>query len=78
MINIKKLIKNILKHNETLRILARRINTAHKQSRYRRIAAGVKLDEKLVLFETFMGRQYGCNPKWIYEYMVSSPQYEDY
>ena len=78
MINVKKLIKNILKHNETLRILARRINAANKQRRYRKIATGVELDDKLVLFETFMGRQYGCNPKWIYEYMVSRPELEDY
>lgn len=78
MEKIKKFIRNILRHNDTLRIFARKVNVALKQLRYRKIASGVEIDEKKVVFETFMGRQYGCNPKWIYEYMISRPEFDDY
>lgn len=78
MEKIKKFIRNILRHNDTLRIFARKVNVALKQRRYRRIAAGEAIDDRKVVFETFMGRQYGCNPKWIYEYMISRPEFDDY
>lgn len=78
METVKKFIRNILRHNETLRIFARKINVALKQRKYRKIASNTEIDEKKVVFETFMGRQYGCNPKWIYEYMIGTPEFDDY
>jgi Putative glycosyl/glycerophosphate transferases involved in teichoic acid biosynthesis TagF/TagB/EpsJ/RodC len=78
MEKVKKVIRNTLKHNEPLRLFVRKVHVALKQSRYRRIAEKVDIDEKMVLFETFMGRQYGDNPKAIYEYMISRPEFDDY
>ena len=37
-----------------------------------------KVNEKKVLFESFMGRKYVDSPKAIYEYMLNSKEYEDY
>ena len=36
------------------------------------------VDEKLVIFESFHGKQYCDSPKAIYEYMKSNPIYSDY
>ena len=36
------------------------------------------VDEHLVLFESYAGRQYSCNPRALYEEMRDSPLYKDY
>ncbi len=37
------------------------------------------VSKKLIIFESFLGRQYGCNPKAIYEYMCENyPDYKMY
>lgn len=37
-----------------------------------------KVDNKLVIFESYMGRSYSCSPKAIYEEMLNNPKYKDY
>ena len=41
-------------------------------------AAKQPIEEKTVIFESFMGRKYADSPKAIYEYMVNSEEYKDY
>lgn len=37
------------------------------------------VDQKLVMFESFLGKQYSCNPRAIYEYMQNQhPEYKMY
>ncbi len=36
------------------------------------------VDGRVVVFEAFSGREYADSPRAIYEYMVNSPDYEDY
>lgn len=78
MEEIKKHIRNFLKKHHKLRIFVRRHYGNYKENKYVRRTKGAKLDDKLVLFETFMGRQYGCNPRAIYERMIRSPEFDDY
>ena len=40
--------------------------------------ATTKLDEHLVVFDAFQGRQYTCSPKALYQEMLSDPKYQDY
>ena len=37
-----------------------------------------KVDEKLVIFESFMGRNYACSPRAIYEELLKDNKYKDY
>ncbi len=37
-----------------------------------------EINEKMVIFESFMGRSYSDNPKALYEYMISNPEFDDY
>ncbi len=78
MDTLKKHFRNFLRNHAGLRVWVRKIHVALKGSRYRRIAKNVKVDKKMVVFETFMGRQYGCNPKAIYEYMLTDSRFDDY
>ncbi len=50
---------------------------------YKRILFGVakllcRPDEKTVVFESFQGRSFTCNPKGIYEAMKKDPTYKDF
>lgn len=78
METIKKHLRNYLKKHEKLRLVVRNVKWHLEEQEYKKVADKVKIDDKLVLFETFMGRQYGCNPKAIYEYMISRPEFADY
>lgn len=37
-----------------------------------------KIDEKSIIFESFMGRQYSCSPKAIYLELLNNSKYKDY
>ncbi|MBQ6496630.1 MAG: CDP-glycerol glycerophosphotransferase family protein [Firmicutes bacterium] len=78
METIKKHLRNFLKKHAHLRLFVRKVKWRVEEQEYNKTAKGTEIDEKLVLFETFMGRQYGCNPKAIYEYMISDPAFDDY
>ncbi len=75
---LKKHIKNYLKKHPKQRLLARRIYGGLKERRYVSMAAKEEIDPKLILFEVFMGRQYGCNPRAIYEYMLRDERFADF
>lgn len=36
------------------------------------------IDDKMVLFNCFLGRSYACSPKALYEYMLKDPAYKEY
>ncbi len=75
---LKKYIRRFLKHHGKLRVQVRKVHVAEKKFFYRLRAGKTGLEEKTVLFETFMGRQYGCNPRAIYEYMLTDPRFDDF
>ena len=78
MSSLKKYIKLFLNRHQGLRKIARKTYTSLREKRYESRTGGIEVDEKLVLFETFMGRQYGCNPRAIYEQMLADDRFADY
>lgn len=78
METLKKHLRNYLKNHHMLRILVRKSYGRYKEHKYRKTAAKIEIDEKMVLFETFMGRQYGDNPRAIYEHMIRDARFDDY
>lgn len=75
---LKKHFRRFLMNHSSLRMKVRRVHVAEKRFRYRRSAGRVKIDDHLVLFETFMGRQYGDNPRAIYERMLADPRFDGF
>lgn len=75
---LKKNIRNILRHFPGLRLIARKVYSSVKSANYKRIAKTIQIDPKLIMFEVFMGRQYSCNPKAIYEYITRDSRFDDY
>ena len=74
---VKSKIIDLTKKNETFRKIVRKgmyEKNRRKYTKYRK----APIDEKRVLFESFMGRKYVDSPKAIYEYMLNSKDYKDY
>ena len=63
-----KIIKNIL----------RAFKLAGKKILYKLARATTKVDERVVFFESFQGRNYSCSPKAMFEEMRDSGDYNDY
>lgn len=78
MKNAKAAVVEFLKHNKGARVAARKMVWQGRKISYKVFNGGSKLDDKLVLFESFMGRKYGCNPRAIYEAMISDKRFDDF
>lgn len=75
---LKRLIRKFLQHHGTLRVHVRKVHVAEKKMHYAMQARRTRMDDKTVLFETFMGRQYGDNPRAIYEQMLTQDRFSDF
>ena len=75
---MKKIIINIIKKNQFLRSLLRKMVYLKKRIIYKRCCKKNAIDEKMVIFESFMGRTYSDNPRAIYEEMLNDPKYKDF
>lgn len=56
----------------------RAVMLLYKKIIYKIAQCTTKVDDKLVFFESFQGRNYSCNPKGIYKAMVSNETYNAY
>lgn len=70
------LIQQSKKH-KNFRILLRKILYIKNTLKYN-LYKHKKVDEKLILFESFNGRSYSDSPKALYEYMIKSKKFKDY
>ena len=78
METLKKNARNFLRYFPGFRLMIRKAYGGAKKSNYKKIAEKTEIYPKLILFEVFMGRQYACNPKAIYEYIISDSRFDDY
>lgn len=67
-----------MKKNELLRKILRYLIYIKKRIVYKMIGFGKKVDDKMIIFESFMGRTYSDNPRALYEEMIRNPKYSDF
>ncbi len=72
------IFKNILKKIPLLNKLFRNTYIKKLGGDYDKLSESCVTDPKLIVFESYQGRNYSCSPKAIYEYMLSSPDFSDY
>ena len=77
MKKIRVLLINLSKKSPIFRALLRKCIFAKNRLRYM-LNYFKPVNEKRILFESFMGRKYVDSPKAIYEYMVKNKDYKDY
>lgn len=82
MIKIKKKIKRIIKKffqsSYFLKNVESKIQEWRKKRYYKKYCLPLPIDNHLILFESFLGKQYACSPKAIYEAMKKDSRYDDY
>ena len=73
-IRIKSNIKHKMRKNEAFKdfLHARRVKY------YQKGAGKLATDNKLILFNSYFGRSYACNPRAIYEQMMQDEKFNDY
>ena len=76
--NLKSKIMNYCKKNIFFRKIVRNLIYIKRSLNYRKYYYGNKVDDKTILFEVFGGRNYSCSPKYIYEKMITMPEFKDY
>ena len=74
----KKAVFDIAKKNKTFRLVFRGSRDAAYRAKMTLDDPFCPIDDKLVYFRTFSGRNYSDSPKAMYEYMLTAPEYKDY
>lgn len=74
---LKKTIKKATKKSSALNSLYTDAIAKKRQRRYERYSE-LPVDDKLVVFESFMGRKYADSPRAIYENLKNSDEYGEY
>ena len=79
MKKIKTFIIDLTKKNKVFRRIVRFSVYTLKRIRYFLLyKLRYRIDNKLVIFEVFGGRNYTCSPKAIYEKMITMDEFKDY
>lgn len=75
---MRRIIINMCKKNVIFRKIVRGVSNIAKRVRYSFYKYTNKVDDKLVLFEAYQGRNYACSPKEIYLELIKDPRFKDY
>lgn len=78
MKKIKIILMNLAKKNLIFRKLIRRLLYVYRYIRYKIRGIGQKVDNNMILFNTFNGKSYSDSPKAIYLFMKNNNEYKDY
>ena len=75
---IRKIAVDIVKRNSFLKKIARKVMYFKRWCMYKINCITNKIDEKVIIFESFMGRTYSDNPRALYEEMLNEQKYKDF
>ena len=75
---MQKVIINLCKKSKIIRFIVRKSLSIIKKIRYCFYKYTTKVDDKLVVFEAYQGRNYACSPKEIYLELLKEEKYNDY
>ncbi|HHX69986.1 MAG TPA: CDP-glycerol glycerophosphotransferase family protein [Gallicola sp.] len=78
MKKIRNVLVNLAKKNVLFRKASRTIVVFFGKIKYSYYMMTNKVDDKVILFEAFGGRNYTCSPKAIYEKMLTMKKFKDY
>ena len=75
---IKRRATDFSKKNIVFRKIFRKTLYIKRKLKYLKYYYRYKVDNKMIFFEVFNGRNYACSPKAIYEYMIKDERFKDY
>lgn len=74
---VKTVLAGIAKKNPRFKTIYAGSLDSKRHRRYLKYA-NLPIDDKAIIFESFMAKRYADSPRAIYEYMLNSPEYKDY
>ena len=75
---MKKFLKKLAKRNYFFRKIQMNRREKRRKNYYKENYMKFDVDDKLVLVESYQGRNFSCSPRAIYEYMINDEKYKDY
>ena len=75
---VKAPARKLAKRSPALRKLMRKIMYSYRRCIYLSRGIGKTVNDNLIVFESFSGKSYSDTPKAVYEYMISSDEYQGY
>jgi len=75
---LKSIILNYSKKNHWMMSLIRIARKLIGRLKYIYYFLTNRVDDNMIIFESFMGRKYVDSPKAIYEYMLNNEEYKNY
>ena len=66
------------KKSKILRMLIRKVEKNIESRKYMKFYRKFDVDNKMILFEAFNGKNYTCSPKALYEKMITMDEFQDY
>ncbi len=78
MKKIKRMIKKIGKQYRIINKCIDSIQAYRRKRYYKKMYQTMKVDDKLVIFEAFLGKQFACSPKALYEAMLRDEYFKDF
>ena len=78
MKRIKVFLLDLSKKNVFIRKILRGLKSCVSKTNYLKYKYKYKIDDKMVFFEVYGGRNYTCSPKAIYERMLNMDKFKNY
>ncbi|MDF9866995.1 CDP-glycerol glycerophosphotransferase [Bacilli bacterium PM5-3] len=75
---MKKFLKKLARKNYFFRKIQVKRRENRRKKYYKDNYLKFSVDDKLVLVESYQGRNFSCSPRAIYEYMINDDKYADY
>ena len=75
---VKTILVDFSKKNVFFRKIFRKCLLIKDKLKYFKYKVRYKVNNKVILFEAFGGRNYTCSPKAMYEKMLEMPRFKDY
>ncbi len=75
---IKRILKELASKSEFYRAIYRKAQLFNRKWMYRKFYYSERTNDKMVIFEAFLGRSYACNPKALYLTMLEDVKYKEF
>lgn len=75
---IKKRVKKLVNSNRIANKMFENVQVFRRRRYYKKMYKTLGVDDKLIIFEAFLGKQYACSPKAIYEAMLRDEYFKDF
>lgn len=76
--NIKTILDYIKNKNHTIKKIYDTFAEVYFYYKYKLICLKNPTDNRIIVFESFIGKQYACSPKAIYNYLLNDSRFKDF